>query len=224
MPQTSLYLFLLGLACGITALTTLGYRRVSPDWLRLFLIATGLFTASRYVAMALFTSADAPDRFWLWHYCWFASSIGLTIPSVFAVDQLLQHPAMTPTKLLRWCAPLLFIYAAVILFGHVSPARDPLGWVPHLHGAWRMVLGATQGVFVIGFLVICGLFMSKVPSPPIRVGLLALALAQGYLALDGILLALGRSYFRPYLYSEIFALLAIWLAFDIGARLQQQSL
>ncbi len=176
------------------------------------------------MAMVLFTAADAPDRFWAWHYCWFASSIGLTIPSMFAVDQLLRHPAMTPTKLIRWCAPFLLVYAAVILFGQVSPAHDALGWVPHLRGAWRMVLGTTQGVFVIGFISICGFFMTKVPSQPIRIGLLGLALAQGYLALDGILLALGRSYFRPYLYSEIFALLAIWLAFDIGARLQQQSL
>ena len=224
MPRVGIYLFLLGLACGITVLTTLGYRHVTPSWLRGFLIATGLFTASRYVAMALFTAADAPSRFWGWHYCWFASSLGLTIPSVFAVDQLLRHPAMTPTKLLRWCAPLIAIYAAVILFGRVSPGQDPLGWVPRLGGAWQLALSVTQGLFVVSFIATCGLFMVKVPSRPIRIGLFGLALAQSYLALDGIILALGHAYFRPYLYSDILALLAIWFAFETGAALQQQSL
>jgi len=221
MPRLNIYLFLLGLAFGITVLTIRGYRRVTPRWLRSFLIATGCFVASRYLAMALFTTADAPSRFWAWHYCWFASSIGLTIPSVFAVDQLLRHPAMTPTKLLRWCAPLLVIYTAVIVCGRVSPGQDPLGWIPRLGGRWQLALNITQAVFVVCFIGICGLFMAKVPSRLIRIALLGLMLAQSYLAVDGIILVLGHWYFRPYLYSEILALLAIWNAYETGARLQQ---
>ena len=220
---TYLYLYLLGLASGLALLAISAYRRVTPLWLRWLLIASGLLVIGRDVTLALFTSPDAPQRFWALRRCYFLSAIGLTLPSVFAIDQLLRHPAMTPKKLLGWYAPFLAAYVAVILFGDITPAADPVVvWTLHLNTPWRMAAAAIQGVFVVGFIGICVLLMRKVPSRPIRVALLGLVLGHGYLALDGLLLSMGRWYFRPFLYSEMVTLLALWHAYETGFALQNR--
>ncbi len=71
-----LYLFLLGLAMGISLLTITSYRHVSPRWLKWLLIASGLFVISRYVTMALFTSPQAAQSVWPLRHCWYATSVG----------------------------------------------------------------------------------------------------------------------------------------------------
>lgn len=216
--MVSAYLFLLGLASGLALLAITAYRRVSPIWLRWLLIAAGLLMLSRYLTMALFTHPEAPQRFWALRHCWFASSIGLTLPSLFAIDQLVKHPAMTPRKLLHWYAPFLAVYAAVIGWGPFTPQPNPFGgWLPMLNPAWRGVLSIVQSVFVVGFIGVCLMLMRKLPSRSIRIALLGLALSYSYLGVDGLLLALGGSYFRPFLYSEMVTLLAIWHAFETGA-------
>lgn len=221
---TGPYLFLLGLASGVAILTATAYRRVSPVWLRWLLIASGCFMMSRYFTMALFTAPDAPQRFWALRHCWFASLIGLSLPSVFAIDQLVKHPAISPKKLLVWLSPFLLVWAAIILFGHSIPRPDPsLGWTLSLSTGWRWVASSVQTVFMIGIIGICVMLMLKLPSRPIRMALLGLVLGYGYLGVDGLLLALGASYFRPFLYSEMVTLLAIWHAYETGATLQQTS-
>ena len=214
------YLFCLGLASGLTLLTMTAYRRVSPRWLKWLLVASGLFVMSRYVTMAIFTRLDAPDRFWVLRRCWFATSVGLTLPSVFAIDQLVRHPALSPNKILRWFAPFLVVYALVILAGSATPIPDRvIGWTPHLEGGWRFLLALTQSTFVITFVSVCILLMRKLPSAPIRLALFWLAVGHLTLGLDGFLVASGRWYFRPFLFSEMLTLLAIWHAYETSASL-----
>ncbi len=217
----AVYLFLLGLAAGLALLTLTAYRRVSPTWLKWLLLGLGLFVISRYVAMALFTAPDAPDRFWAFRRCWFATSIGLTFSSVMAIDHVVRHPAMTPKKLLQWMAPFLLAYASVILFGQFEPQPDRvIGWIPRLTPVWQRVLSTTHSLFLIGFLAGCALLAKKIPSRPIRRALAALAAGQLLLGVDGVVLAFGGWYFRPYLYSEMLTLAALWFAYDTGTRLQ----
>ena len=220
-PAVGAHLFLLGLACGIALLTATSYRRVSPPWLRWLLLASGLFVMSRYVTMALFTANDAPRYFSALRPCWFATSVGLTLPSIFAIDQLVRHPAMTPKKLLVWFSPFLAVYGLLLLFADVTMEPDRVaGWMPRLTSGWRLLLSVTQGAFVLGFIGISLMLMRKIPSTPIRLALLGLAAAHAYLGVDGLLLALGRWYVRPFLYSEILTLLALWHAYETSARLQ----
>ena len=221
MPSLAgVQLFLLGLASGIALLTLTAYRRVSPPWVKGLLVATGLFIMSRYLTMALFTTADAPQRWWGLRYCWFATSVGLTLPSVFAVDQLLRHPAMSPKKLLTWYSPFLVAYVAVILFGVLTPVpARVVGWMPHLSRGWQAVLSITQGIYVLGFIGGCLQFMGKIPSRRLRAALLGLVLGQGGLGLDGLVLTFGGWYFRPFLYTEMLMLLAIWHAYETSAAL-----
>ena len=217
-------LFLLGLASGITLLTITSYRRVSPPWLRRLLMLSGFFVMSRYLAMALLTSSDAPQRFWSLRFCWYATTIGLMLPSVFAVDQLLRHPAMSPKRLLRWCAPFLTVYSAVMVFGAAAPMPDRVaGRAPHLSAGWQAILSIVQGVFVVGFVGLCVRFMRKIPPGRLRVALGGLVLGQFGLGCDGLLLTMGGWYFRPFLYTEMAMLLALWFAYETSATLQQSG-
>ena len=218
-------MFLLGLATGVTLLTVSAYRRVSPSWLKRLLMGCGLLMAGRYVTMALFAATADPARVWPLHRLWLGSAVGLTFPGVVAVDQLIRHPAMTPRKLLRWCSPFLIAYGAVMLAGDAAPVADRVaGWAPRLAPLWRLILSVVQALFVIGFIGLCLLLMRKIPSASIRKPLLALSAAYAYLGADGLLIASGHWYFRPFLYSELAALLALWYAYETAHALQQQSL
>ena len=221
VTAAGIYVFLLGLASGTALLTMSAFRRVSPRWLKWLLLFTGVLMIGRYVTLALYTTIDAPQRFpsWLKH-CWLFSSVGLTLPGVMAIDQLLRHPGMSPKKLLTWFSPFLAAYTAVILFGPLTPVPDRVvGWTLTLAPEWTGALLVVQAAFVVGFVGICVMLVRKIPSPPIRSALVGLALAYIYLGADGVLVALGRWYFRPFLLSEVFAMLALWRAYDISAAL-----
>ncbi len=218
------YLFLLGLATGLGVLAITSYRRVSPNWLKGLLFACGLFVIARYVTMAIVTSAESAQPYWGLFRCWFGSSVGLTIPSAVAVDQLLRHPAMTPKKLLGWLSPWLIAYAAIVLLGTGSPVQDPVaGLTPQLTPMWRLLLVLAQLTFVAGFLALAGFFFTKVPTVAIRIPLALLIAAHLCLAVNGVILWYGRGDVRPSLYSEMAALVVLWYAFDTAARLQTST-
>jgi len=215
------YFFLLGVACGVALLPVAAYRRVTPIWLRGLLIACGLLVIGRYLVMALFASPDAPERFGAVRRLWFGSAIGLTVPSAFAVDQLLRHPAMTPKRLLGWLAPFIAIGAAILLIAEATLVPDPLiGWSVRLLGPWRWLLPAAEGAFVVAFLAIVGLLVRKLPSGPMRRALWGLAAGQALLGLDGLIVALGGWYVRPFLYTEMLMGLALWHAYETAFALQ----
>lgn len=223
-PLAGAYLFCLGVAAGIALLPITSYRRLSPSWLKWLLIATGVGVIGRYATLALFTQVDAPQRWMGLRFFWLATSIGLTLPSVFAVDQLLRHPAMTPQKLLKSFSPLLAIYLALILLPQPLVVADPvIGWSLELPPAWRWLLAATQMIFVVLFVTGCVLFMLKIPTPAIRRALAGLAAAHLLLAVDGAIVAWGGWYFRPFLFTEMLALLALWHAYETAWQLQQSS-
>ena len=168
MSLASAYHFLLGLAAGLSLLTLTSYRRVSPAWLHRLLMASALFVFSRYVAMAVCATTSSPEgpRI-LRHVGWLALLLGLILPSIFAIDQLLRHPAMTPKKLLlRSSFPLLVAWSTAAPF-------------PWLRGIY-------QGIFVLAFIAICVPLMRKIPSRPIRLALLGLMIGQAALALGGL--------------------------------------
>lgn len=218
-PLTGWYLFFLGLATGIIVLDVTVYRKLSPRWLRWTLIALAAFVASRYITMALFALSDEPRRWWALRYCWLATSVGLTTPSLLVLDQLVRHPSWSATKVLRYFAPFLVVYLLVIVFGRFELRQDPsLGWQLDLVGAWRLILAAVQAVFLLGFATLCTLLLLRLRSRRVRVAIAALLLAHLYLGLDGLLVAFGVSYFRPFLFSEILTLAAIGHAFDTALQ------
>lgn len=204
------YVFLLGLASGIAVLAISAYRRISPAWLRSLLIISGILLIGRYVVMALFTNVNAPERWWFFHRLWLASTISLILPTAFAIDQLIQHPGMTPKKLLLRLSPALGCYVIVFLFAKMSAVRiEGIGWWVGLTGPWRVFLGLVQTLVVGGLIAICVLLFKKISSYPMRRALIGLILAYAYLSVV------------PSLYSEMLVLLAVWHTFETAFDLQR---
>ena len=205
-------LFVLGMATGLVVLLLTCYLSVSPPWLRWLLLASGGLLASRYVVMALFAVGAEPQALWGLRACWFGTSIGLTLPAVVAMDQLVRHPAMTPKKLLQGYAPFAAAYLAAILLGSYELAADPLaGPSLRLLGWGRWLLAATHSVFVAGFVWLAAMVCRKVPVARIRLALGVLMAAYAYLWLDGVLQ-------RPSLSSELLAMGALWFALETARR------
>jgi len=219
-PLIGVYLFLLGFASGLALLAAASFRHVSPRWLQWLLTATACLVISRYVTMALFTAPEAFRRFWPLRWLWFTGPVALTLPGVFAMDQLLQHPAMSPKTILRWYAPFLAVYAVVLIFGVGPTAEVPEAWNTSVSPVWRMILSTAHGIFTLAFLAACVVLVRKPLAGRARLALLGLAAAYLYLAFDGVLLAFNGWYFRPFLFSEMVALVAIWNAFDTAASLR----
>lgn len=163
------------------------YARVSPFWLRALLWASGLLLVSRYILGANPKSSEA---------LWTASSIGLTLPGVVAIDQLIRHPAMTPKKLLRWYALFLVVDGALCALTGIA-------------GHVVAMIGLCIGI--IGF---CVLFIRKIPSLSIQKPLLVLAVSYGSLGLS--LPSIWWST-TAWLYAEMATLFALWYAYDTSA-------
>lgn len=217
------YLFLLGLACGVTFLPVSAYLRVSPQRVRWLLVMSGILIVTRYVALAnaamdRSASLESAARFW------FGSMAGFTLPSVFAVDALIRHPAMTPKKLLRGFSPFLAAYAALFFLAQGAEVTRPDGTAFALNPFWRMVAVAVQAVFALGFVGLCLLLIQKIPVPSVRGALFLLVIVHAYLGVVSALIAIrGWELLSPFVLPEMFTLVAIWYAFQTAARLQGGS-
>ena len=209
--MSPVHLFLLGLASGMALVALTSYRHLSPPWLKWLLIASGTLLISRYVMTAWWLDAGEAAAIVL-YYVWVVSSIGLTLPGVCAIDQLIRHPAMTPKKLLRWYV-LLPLADGIALFG--------MTLVPN--HIWLVLVCVVHLVFFSGFVGVCVLLRRNISSPPIQRALLGLAFSYGFLGLNVFMATLGRWDERLFLYPEMLALLAIWYAYDTSARLQQAT-
>ncbi|MBI4355611.1 MAG: hypothetical protein HY597_04085 [Candidatus Omnitrophica bacterium] len=216
------YLFFLGLAAGCVVVTLTRYEQVSPRWLRGVLMGLGGLLLARCALMAGLALSDDPQPWWVWHRLWFVTAMGLTLPAVLVIDQLLRHPALSPKKILRWCSPVLAACLIIVLCGRTQRHGDPLiGWVPQLTGFWRVGWAVGQTLFVLGFTTICVLVMRLMRSRSVRAALLALLLAFLPVGVQGLLVLLGRPWppsaiLNPFV--EIGILCALGHAYDVALR------
>jgi hypothetical protein len=214
-PAAGWYLAALGLAAGLAVLAITAYTAVGPSWLRWSLIASGALAIGRYATMTAFATSAAPEQLAGLQRFWFGTSIGLTWPTAVAMDQLVRHPAMTPKKLFTFYAPFLAVYLAVLAAGTLVQQTDPIVAVsPELVGWGRGLIIVAQSAFVGLVLWMGGRLVRKLPAGRTRLAVALLMAAHAYLGLDGVVLALGGWYVRPFLYSEMLALAAIWFALD----------
>lgn len=178
-----------------------GYRHASPAWLRWLLIGSGTLLVGRYTAMAVELS-NFQVQHWIFDCRWIARFVGLTLPAVFAVDQLIRHPAITPKKLLRGYAVLLSIYLAA--YGlRAMPGAEAIFF--SIEFAFPFVIAG-----------LCLMLMRNIPSPPIRRVLLILTLT--YVCL-GVTTPFAWYYERSedlyeFVFAEMIGLVALWHAFE----------
>lgn len=182
--------FLLGLASGIAVLAITSYRHVSPPWLKWWLVATGILLIARYALLAAPPTVEPSDAAWSARLLWCAGAAGFTTPGIFAVDQLLRHPAMTPLKLLRWCALLLVLYAAAC--------------------PWLRLAIIVQGLVALGLLGFCVMLSRHIPPSALRRSVLVLGIGYGVWGVA----SLAGSW---RLASELLLLVVLWSTFEASA-------
>ncbi|MBI4597675.1 MAG: hypothetical protein HY737_04645 [Candidatus Omnitrophica bacterium] len=194
-------IYLVGLASGVVLLPITSFRRLSPLWLKLLLVAAGCLLIIRYLMLGLPDPVAPPMGRWSAPFVRLTGAIGVTLPGIFAMDQLIRHPAMTPQKLLRWCAPLI--------------ALD-------LVTCWRIPLAMlVQGAVGLGLASACAMLGGKIPVPSIRKPLAILGLAYGMWAAANLLIGLATAIpLRWMLLAELNLMLAVWHAFDMSATPQ----
>lgn len=190
--------FFFGLGVGLILLLSSALRAVSPRWLRLFLIGCLLPQAAGYLF-------HIPHLF-------MPASAGLLLCSIFAVDQLIRHPAMSAKKLLVWCSPVLVFTAATCLALWLAAQWISPWWQARL----------TESVVVLGGAGFIGwvcLLLAKVPSAAMRRALIMLAAAHALQA--------GAVFFFAWttgrlvtLHADLALLLALWHAYDTACGLQ----
>ena len=215
-------LFLLGLSAGVSLLPITVYRRVSPRWLAWALIVSGLLVMSRYFALAFLVQSPT-HHIPSWAgaaRCWFSSLLGWVLPGACAVDQLLRHPAMTPSRLVRWVAPILLLHGVLLALAQSSPL-------------WSTLMAVAHIASVIGFIGVCVLCWITVPVRSIRIALGVLMLAAAALVVrpccvDGWLTTVGFDGRLPIfvgwsaqlmLFSDLLASLALWYAYETAEKL-----
>ena len=214
---TGWYGFFLGLAAGMAVRAATAYRTVSPRWLRWLLLGLAALVASRYVTLMVWANSAEPSR-WLWlRHCWLASIVALPLPSLLALDQLVRHPSWSAMRILRYCSPVLVLYALIMLFGPGALQPHPLaGWVPELRMPWRAALIVVQSVFVLVFAVLCTLLILRMRSRRVRLAVSGLLLGHVSIALAHVPAVAQHAGHCALLLTEIFTLAAIGHAFDIA--------
>lgn len=189
--------FFAGLGCGLTLLLAAAIRPVSPRWLKQLLIGLLLLQGASYLLPVLTQTM---------------TSTGLLLCSVFAVDQLIRHPAMSAKQLLVWCSPLIvFALAttAVLLF---APDKIPPLWRScFLLGI--PVLGSA------GFALWVLLLFPKIPSREMRRALGLLAAAHTLQA-GAFLFSLWQAGLPAAFHTDLLLLIALWHAYDTAYALQ----
>lgn len=199
--------FLAGLGCGFTLLVASALRPVSPRWLRVLLLCLMLVQAAWYLLSLL-----ASPAVWLpWSEpLWLLTATGLLVSSVFAIDQLLRHPAMSPRRLLRWCSPLLIVAIVAAPLLRYPPLIPFLGRALLYLGVY--MLGS------LGFSIWMLVLFPKIPSRVMRGAVCLLAAAHAMRAGE-ILYGLWRVGIPAIVHADLFLLMSLWYAYDLAYRL-----
>lgn len=224
MELRELYCFLLGLSAGVALLATTSYRRVSPTWLKWSLLASGTLLMAHYLTLALFTSPTPPQHLWALRFLWHLMPITLLFPAVMAIDQVLRHPAMSPTTLLKWLAPFLVADILMIVLAQSTVIPHPItSWMLSMDRGFVILSTLLHEAILVTVISVCLLVIRKPLPHLMRQALGVLALGCTVLGLALTLVA-ARAWDRiPLLISELLMLLALWHAYEAGAELQRSG-
>ena len=186
--------FLLGFSVGVCLLPLAASHRASPTWIRGVVAGVTLFIMARYLAIA----ADLTAPGWSLPLLAFPTA-GTAFVGVLAVDQLIRHPAMSPRRLVAWCALALAAHLAL------------------LAGGWRWAALA----LLLAFSGACGgaslVFARAIPDRRIRAALLGVGGAQ-VVVIAASLLVLKHGQLAPTLIAAMVANLAAWQALESSGR------
>ncbi|WP_341877948.1 hypothetical protein [Defluviitalea saccharophila] len=175
------------------------------------------FTGLRYIALIVFTLSSNIDILKFFSYFYYASSIGITIPSVLALWYIIPRfrERIKEWVVLLLFSPFIFFYLNLIYLQPIQIIKhDGFGYRLQLISPWNHWLSMVQGIFTLMVLCMCfyGFRSYKYKFP--RSQYLLFILGYILTTIDGLCMLFNTVYpIEPFVFSEAFILIAILYAF-----------
>lgn len=202
------------LFCNILAIKEVKYQDLKNVCIGLF-----IFSMTRYIALIIYGDHASMETLNLLRYFYFATSIGLTLPTASAVWYVtpLYREKVSYLKYLACFLPWILFYVFVIFAQPTSIEPGPyFGYTLALTGNFSHYLAIVQGSFVTVIIILSIIGIIKYKNVQMRVQYVIIILAQIVLAIDGILQGRDiRTAVPPFTLSEIIGFWAVYEVFKM---------
>lgn len=184
-------------------------------------VCTALFVFSilRYVTLIAYGDHLELDTLMKLRYFYFATSIGLTLPTASAVwyiTPLYRERIKYPYYLLCFLPWILFYTYVIVRQPTQIIQGASYGYELALVDPFPLYLSIVQGSFVVIIIILSIIGLVKYKNIQLRVQYIVIILAQIALTLDGIgYYRTGSRLFPPFTASEILGFLAVYYAFKV---------
>lgn len=177
-----------------------------------------LFTGLRYVALIIYASGAHISILKFFSYFYYASAIGITIPSALALWYIIPRfrEKIKEWILLLLLSPFILFHLNIILLQPTQIIKNTgFGYELLLMTPWNKRISIVQALFTLIVLIVCyfGFRWYKYKFP--RSQYLLFALGYTLTTIDGICILFNTAYpLEPFILSEAFILIAILYAFS----------
>lgn len=177
------------------------------------------FTILRYLTLIVYGNHPTMDQLEAVRYFYFASSIGLTIPTVLAVwyiSPFLRSRIQLPYYLACFTPWILFDLYLILRQPTKIQQGKSYGYVLRLVEPFNRYLSVVQGSLVVIICLLCLIGLVKYGHVQMRVQYSIIILAQLILVLDGMTAYKEMvQTIPPFTVSEIGGFLAVYYAFKL---------
>ena len=187
--------------------------------LRNICIILFLFSTLRYITLIAYGDHLNLKALMGLRYFYFATSIGLTLPTASAVwyiTPLYRQKIKYPTYILCFLPWIIFYLYLIIVQPTQIVQGANYGYILSLRDPFSLYLSIAQGSFITVMIILCIIGLVKYKNIQLRVQYIVLILAQIGLTLDGIGYYLGGDkLFPPFTITEALGFLAIYYVFKV---------
>ncbi len=211
-------IFICVIAIVILVMNIVNVIKLKDEKLKYLLMGLFCFSILRYLTLIVY--GDTPTLFHLeiLRYFYFATSMGLTVPTMIAVWYITPHfrNSIPYWKFILFFSPWILFYLFVIITQPTEIVMgQTFGYNLILVPPFQQYLAIVQGTFVIIILLLCTFGILQYKHPILRSQYVALILAQILLAIDGFLIMKtgATSLIPPFTVTEALGFLAVYYSF-----------
>lgn len=178
-----------------------------------------LFSILRYGTLIAYGDHLELEALMKLRYFYFATSIGLTIPTasvVWYITPMYRQKIRYPYYVLCFLPWIVFYIYLIVSQPTQIVQGSSYGYQLELVKPFPLYLSIAQGSFVTVIIILCIIGFVRYKNVQLRVQYIALILAQIALALDGITFnRTGTKLFPPFTATEILGFLAVYYGFKV---------
>lgn len=178
-----------------------------------------LFSITRYMTLIAYGDHLELSALMKLRYFYFATSIGLTIPTASAVwyiTPMYREKIKYPYYLLCFLPWILFYTYLIVRQPTQIIQGSSYGYELQLIGSFPLYLSIAQGSFITVIIILSIIGLIRYKNIQLRVEYIILILAQITLTLDGLGYYIGNGrLFPPFTASEILGFAAIYYTFKV---------